>query len=153
MPPLSPRRFFNLLLLVLFPVLDVATILAIAHFFGIVIALGIVAVSTTLGLLACRVRLRKLAADAEAWRKRYGEKVPDDYMVFQGSQLFVTFLAIFFFLFPGLLSDLFAFLLTIPALRKGAGDRLFVALREKARQEGKTMSELLGQNRCGPNQP
>ena len=127
--------------MVAFPVLDVATVLALAQWIGIPLTLLLLLVSTALGLFACGKKLSRMAKRAKELKQEYGAQLPPDVVVVQGGEIFVAFFAMLCFLFPGFLSDAVGFLLSIPYFERAISDQLLKAMKQNAALQGKTLEE------------
>ena len=101
-----------------FAVADVGTLFLLSHWIGISLTLLVVAFSTVTGLLACRKLLTKLADQHTALRESHGANPPQQVKLYMGLEIILILLSLFLFIFPGLLSDLLAYLMLIPVFRE-----------------------------------
>ena len=128
--------------LILFACLDVGSLFVVARYFGVSGALFVVALSTLLGLLACARWMRRLAEHHAKLHEQYGEELPKDLVMIQGTEGLLTLLAVLCFLYPGLLSDALGFLLALPRIQEGSTQMVVEMLKTQAQKEGKTVAEL-----------
>ena len=130
--------------IVLFCVADVATLLGLARYIGIPATLFVVLCSTVVGLLACARWTHRLSEHHEQLTAE-AKGLPADVALIHGSEGLLAILAVLLFLYPGLLSDAFGFLLALPRVSEGSTNAVVRYLKELAAKEGKSVHQLF----CG----
>jgi len=133
------RKNAFLILLVLFPVLDVGTLFCLARFVGAWTTLAIVFVSSAVGLYSCKLSFNKMVSRLKEWEQPH--KTPPDLVIIRANDLALTFVAMFLFLFPGLLSDILAWLLKVPSVERYLGEQFRQRIEQKAEAQGMTLKE------------
>jgi len=141
--PMSLKSFSKVFYFALFPVLDVGTLLVLSHYIGIWLTLSITLVSCVSGILMCLKHLRSFVERNERLSEKYRGKIPTDIQLVSGHDMLITFILMFLFLFPGLLSDAVAFFLLIPKFRDDSFNWLVDSLRREAMKQDKTLEEFL----------
>ena len=66
-------------------------------------------------------------------------KIPPDLLIIRANDLAVTFLAMFLFLFPGLLSDILAWLLKVPSVELWFAEQFKKKVEQRAADRGMTL--------------
>ncbi len=139
----SFRRWLLFLAAVALPVLDVGTLFLLSQWIGVGLTLGLVALSTALGLLSCRRWIVRLSRENEVLKKESGATVPPEVIFVQGGEALLSFVAMLCFLFPGLLSDLIGFFLALPRIQRGFTDKVVAKVRDEAAARGQTVEQYL----------
>ena len=141
--PMKLRSFVKLILIAAFPVADVASVMLLGRFIGILPTLVLVLVSTVVGLVASGRYLRKLGQRSVELKAKHGGDVPRELQVVDAPEGFITLLLMLMFIFPGLLSDFAAFILLLPKFQQGSYDLLVRTMRKEAERQGKSLEEFL----------
>jgi len=128
--------------LILFACLDVGTLFVLARYIGEGGSLFLVALSTLFGLLACARWSRRVAEHHAELQVKYGNEMPRDLLLIQSTEGLLSLVAVLCFLYPGLLSDGFGFLLALPRVQAGSTQLVSDLLKAQAKKEGKTVLDL-----------
>ena len=104
-------------LLAVFAIIDVATLLLLSNYIGNLPTLGVVLVSTFLGLFSCNKLLHKFSDTQRIRTEEIGTHRSGQDKLYMVTEVTLLLLSLFFFIFPGLLSDVLAYLVLVPVIR------------------------------------
>lgn len=130
--------------------LDVGTLLLLAHYAGFLVA-ALVAISSSLvGLCLCVWSNRRLRSHFDMVTQESFGGLPDEYKSLQQFEAAASCTIMLLFISPGFLSDLLALVMLLPRLRKDHVLNLRRSLAVEAARQGKTLEELCKIKACKP---
>ncbi|OVE80034.1 hypothetical protein BVY02_01545 [bacterium J17] len=134
---------FKVVLFAAFPVADVGTLLLIAQYIGITLTLLITLFSCVTGFYMCLRHLRSFAERNEKLEEKYLGDVPTGIKLVSAHDALMTFILMFLFLFPGLLSDVVAYFLLVPRFKEDFFGWFVLSMEREAQKQGKSLEEFL----------
>ena len=91
----------------------------------------------------CGRYLRKFKQRSDHFKEKYNGDIPREIQLVNVNDGLVTLILMFMFIFPGLLSDIVAFLFLIPRFQQGFFKWYKKKLKAAAAAQGKTLEEFL----------